>query len=204
MLPAKIIGQKTEFKQMENPTDLYCRPRTRRCRVALDACQDCSEKLTDANWSESCQKYKRYTCRKCWTARQKKYQDNKPGAAERQNSQRIAREATWSDERKEVERRKKYNLWLKRNYNITLSEYDEMHEAQNGKCAICKTEKPRGRGGFHVDHCHATGKVRSLLCAECNMMLGLAKDNPNILKEAAMYVQNHKPENRIAAGGKAY
>lgn len=120
---------------------------------------------------------------------------------------RARNQATWHDARKEQERRNRYGAWLRRNYGITIEMYDAIYESQGGKCKICGTTKPRGRGGFHVDHCHQTGIVRGLLCAACNMMLGLIKDNKETLMNAIEYLaanDSHKPENSMADGGKAY
>ena len=81
---------------------------------------------------------------------------------------------------------------LKSKYDITLDQYDEMYESQQGRCAICGTDQPGGRGNhFAVDHDHRTGKVRSLLCAECNTGLGKFKDNPDLLRLAQLYLLSH-------------
>ena len=82
------------------------------------------------------------------------------------------------------------NRNLKQQYGITYDEYDEMLVNQNGKCAICTTTDPGGKGRFHVDHCHTTGKVRGLLCHHCNTMLGLAKDSVETLNNAISYLSN--------------
>jgi hypothetical protein len=52
-------------------------------------------------------------------------------------------------------------------YGLTPEAYDSLLEKQGGKCAICKQEKP-----LCVDHCHATGRVRGLLCRACNFAVG--------------------------------
>lgn len=59
-------------------------------------------------------------------------------------------------------------------FGITADEYHAMNEKQDGVCAICKK---LGRRRLGVDHCHATGKVRGLLCHSCNIALGLLKDS---------------------------
>jgi hypothetical protein len=85
---------------------------------------------------------------------------------------------------------------LRSKFNITLAEYGQMLIAQNGKCAICIREETHTRGGkpkaLAVDHDHATGKVRALLCAECNQMLGKAKDSEEILLAAVQYLRKHR------------
>ena len=76
-----------------------------------------------------------------------------------------------------------------RKYGITLDEYDERAEAQDGCCAICGTDEP-GRGSrFFVDHCHEDGHVRGLLCHHCNLMLGHAHDNIATLAKAITYLE---------------
>ena len=81
---------------------------------------------------------------------------------------------------------------LKRNYNITLEEYDAMYERQGGKCAICPATEPGGRWNhFAVDHDHETGAVRELLCNNCNTALGLMQDSSYLLRLAANYLDKH-------------
>ena len=72
----------------------------------------------------------------------------------------------------------KRNSTLLRRYGITEDEYFEMFNAQKGKCKLCGKTKPRN-GAKHliIDHCHSTGKVRGLLCNNCNVLLGKLKDD---------------------------
>lgn len=65
-----------------------------------------------------------------------------------------------------------------------------MLSAQGGTCAICKSPDPKGKGKFHVDHCHSTGRVRGLLCHACNLALGHMHDDPVRLREAALYLES--------------
>jgi hypothetical protein len=81
---------------------------------------------------------------------------------------------------------------LKRLYGITLDEHTQMYEAQNGVCAICKGEGDGKWKKLCVDHDHTTGKVRQLLCRNCNMVLGQVGDNTNLLEEMIKYLQTHK------------
>ena len=76
---------------------------------------------------------------------------------------------------------------LKRRYGITAEEADEMLIAQGGLCAICRTAL-----AAHVDHDHDTGEVRELLCFNCNGGLGQFKDDPEVLRAAAHYVERHR------------
>jgi hypothetical protein len=72
-------------------------------------------------------------------------------------------------------------------YGITEEIYDRFFEAQNGCCAICR--KPSDYKRLAVDHDHLTGTVRGLLCQDCNLGLGLFKDNPESLLTAIIYLR---------------
>lgn len=74
---------------------------------------------------------------------------------------------------------------LKNKYNITGAEYDAMLARQGGACAICGDEKA---ASLAVDHCHQTGKVRGLLCVNCNRGIGYFLDQPERLTKAAQYL----------------
>lgn len=72
---------------------------------------------------------------------------------------------------------------------VTAVEYARLVEARAGKCAIC--ENPPDASGLCIDHSHKTGKVRDLLCKDCNLMLGRSYDNPEVLRRAASYLERH-------------
>ncbi len=82
-----------------------------------------------------------------------------------------------------------------RKYGITIDEYDELLVKQAGVCAICgqhETRKIKGKLiSLAVDHDHETGKIRGLLCAECNMAIGLLHESITALKTAINYLQRH-------------
>lgn len=80
---------------------------------------------------------------------------------------------------------------LTRRYGMTAAEADFLLEKQQGLCAIC-----RRATATHVDHDHATGKVRELLCFNCNGGLGQFRDDPRVLRAAADYVEEHRRRQR--------
>lgn len=81
---------------------------------------------------------------------------------------------------------------MKKSYGIGIFEYREMYADQQGKCAICGDERPdHGANGMVVDHCHAHGHVRKLLCPPCNKGLGHFRDNVQILAKAIDYLQSN-------------
>jgi Recombination endonuclease VII len=71
-------------------------------------------------------------------------------------------------------------------YGLSKEDYRRLLAAQNGLCAVCD-EKPERR--LCVDHCHATGEVRGLLCGNCNTAIGLLADDPERMLAAARYVR---------------
>jgi hypothetical protein len=81
---------------------------------------------------------------------------------------------------------------LKREFGITVEEWDALFSAQGGRCAICGTDDFKGRRP-HTDHCHATGEVRGLLCKRCNQGVGFFVDDPGLMRGAAEYIErSHK------------
>jgi hypothetical protein len=87
------------------------------------------------------------------------------------------------------------NIHLKHKFGITLDQYNQMLESQNGVCAICNNfeiEKNQyGIKRLSVDHNHQTGKIRGLLCTKCNTGLSFFKDKPDLLIKANNYLVNY-------------
>ena len=84
---------------------------------------------------------------------------------------------------------------IKSRYGITLDEYAAMLEKQGGKCAVCgelpgDNVRAHWGGKLCIDHCHDTGKVRGLLCNDCNLAVGYGKTS-TILERAAAYLRLH-------------
>ena len=89
------------------------------------------------------------------------------------------------------------NRHLITKYGITQEWYDQTAEAQGGLCAICGSDPDittHGITRFAIDHCHKTGKVRGLLCNNCNVGIGLFADNPGMMRKAAGYLEAHSKE----------
>ncbi|MCA1569298.1 MAG: endonuclease VII domain-containing protein [Chloroflexi bacterium] len=79
---------------------------------------------------------------------------------------------------------------LRRQFGISLEDYDERYRQQMGRCAVCSTERPvRGRGRLRVDHDHVTGAVRGLLCHRCNIGIGQFQESAVLLKRAVQYLE---------------
>lgn len=79
------------------------------------------------------------------------------------------------------------NNWLLTKYGIGLDEYNRLLEKQNGLCAICQ----KSIGRLAVDHCHATNRIRGLLCRKCDVGLGFFGDDVTNLQNAIRYLQDN-------------
>lgn len=77
----------------------------------------------------------------------------------------------------------------KRLYGITIDEYNAMFEKQEGRCAICQSTDTAKGEFLCVDHDHKTGKVRGLLCHDCNTGIGKFKDSVHLLKVTINYLE---------------
>lgn len=80
---------------------------------------------------------------------------------------------------------------LQKTYGLSVQDLINLMEDQDFLCAICKKDfnelKPKN---IHIDHCHNSNKIRGILCNNCNMALGLFKDDVEVLKEAIKYLEN--------------
>lgn len=76
-----------------------------------------------------------------------------------------------------------------RRYGLTPGDFALLVEKQRGCCAICEAALPTRTSHQHVDHCHATGRVRGVLCNHCNLMIGHAKENLRTLARAIAYLE---------------
>ena len=83
------------------------------------------------------------------------------------------------------------NARLKRDFGITLEEYNTMFTKQNGCCKICGRHQTEFNKRLAVDHDHVTGVVRGLLCQQCNQALGMFYDNIDTLISAINYLEAH-------------
>jgi len=95
----------------------------------------------------------------------------------------------WSKANKDKVKEHRRKGKLKQKYGISLEQFEEMKNKQNNKCAICNEKHIRRP--LNVDHCHATGKVRGLLCDKCNMALGLLKDSKQLIESLKRYLDAH-------------
>jgi len=137
-----------------------------------------------------------------WTQENKEHvREYRERTKEKRNARR--RELYAQDEWRRVAARKQAMEWQRANqdkrkaqrlkqYQVTLAEFQTLLEKQGSQCAICGHADMSNPNIFPVvDHCHATGKVRGILCLNCNHGLGKFMDNPRLLKKASTYLKNN-------------
>ncbi len=134
-------------------------------------CIKCSIELVIGNtWTENKKKYSDYRCIKCTTKYRKE----------------------WAETRGDKETRCRRHNHFKRMYNITYDDFETLWIDQEYKCAICDSNISEK---FNVDHCHTSGKVRGILCWDCNIGLGKFKDKIINLERAIKYLNKDKHDN---------
>lgn len=138
------------------------------------------------------QVHARGVCRACYD---KVLRQENPGYAERQRANCrawVKKHTSRSAAMKQQWRLKKgpeyqrYRL-LKR-YGLTPEDYEQLLAAQGGACAICR-KPPKVGKPLNVDHCHATGAVRGLLCFRCNFGMSFFGEDPATLERAAAHLR---------------
>jgi RNase P subunit RPR2 len=119
-------------------------------------------------------------CRKCGNTRR--------AESRRKNLERH-HEVQRAWRRRNVDKRQLYDLrQIAARYGIDEHQYFAMIESQSGACTICGTKQEGDGKRLSIDHDHRLGRVRGLLCSNCNLGIGYFYDNPTLLRRAAEYV----------------
>lgn len=158
-----------------------------KCKIEKDESEFCKHDADKPTLRSNCrlcvsQAHKQYRKDNAETLNQKRRQHYKDNAAE---IRKRARERKLSPRVKLVSK----NFHLRANYGITIDQYKEMQEKYNHRCAICGKHQDNEHRYLAVDHCHATGEIRGLLCSMCNKGIGLLKDSTTICTNATRYLQ---------------
>jgi CRISPR/Cas system-associated protein Cas10 (large subunit of type III CRISPR-Cas system) len=130
-------------------------------------------------------------CKPCFKASAKARYDS-PTAVARAKQWRVdnreRHRAYQAEYRARPERKRAMrDLYYRRTFGLSADDVDAMLEAQGGGCAICGT-KPERLASLHVDHCHGSGRIRGLLCLNCNQGIGKLGEDPERLRRAAEYL----------------
>lgn len=127
-------------------------------------------------------------CRPCEKARKRQWQLDHPEIKREANGRWLRANPTQAKLSSREWARRNWGYFLRKYYDLSIAEYEQMLEAQGGVCAICKQADLRKR--LSVDHDHTTGKVRGLLCNTCNRALGLLKDSIPVMTAATDYLKS--------------
>lgn len=150
---------------------------TKKCRKCQET-KPLTEFFKDKSFADG--HYSR--CKECKTASTYAWREKNPAVYN-------ALAVKWRDKNPD----KQHATDIKRHYGLSIEDYNKMLEEQNNGCAICgkQHDSSKKRGRLYVDHCHTTGKVRSLLCSAHNSMLGYAEDQVETLQKAIDYLKKH-------------
>ena len=147
--------------------------------MGYKVCSKCEKKKLLTLFHFHSNERRRADCMKCVAAYSKKYRSK--------NAEIIKeKKKLYRKEKPEIER----SRHLKKQFGISIQEYNSLFTKQGCKCAICRATKVGNtqHKHMHVDHCHKTGKIRGILCSKCNTLLGMARDSIKILKAAIGYL----------------
>jgi hypothetical protein len=78
--------------------------------------------------------------------------------------------------------------WARQGITMTFEKFNELLSLQDNKCGICEAHSSQFKKSFHVDHNHETGKIRGLLCTNCNTAIGLLNENPILFTKATEWI----------------
>lgn len=146
---------------------------------------NCKECVSAIDKSEGRKAYQRKKVAQWRTNNEEKRKLQKKRHYEKHKEKIDQRAKEWYNNNRE---RYRNNAFL-RKYGISLEKYNEMRQEQFFSCVICKMTEEQVGKNLVVDHNHATGAVRRLLCANCNVGIGFFKDNPSLLEMAANYLR---------------
>jgi hypothetical protein len=163
----------------------------------LRHCTDCDLPKPESEFAHHSRGQRKKVCKVCAAARLRAWRE-----ANKDHVREYHRE--YQNRPDQLEKRRAYNRdryhqdplrarenKLRKAFGISLTEYDQMLEAQGGVCAICHKACKSGRE-LAVDHDHETGEVRALLCMNCNRAIGWLQDNPDLVMAAADYLLRYR------------
>lgn len=133
--------------------------------------------------------YEGKKCPECHKVRSALWKAKNPGYYKQWREENPNYDSEYYQKHKEKYTEYSKNYRLQKYYNSSLPLIEEMKINQDNKCAICFIDFCKTP---HIDHCHTTKTIRGLLCGPCNLLLGLAKDNPETLRNAADYLEGAK------------
>jgi hypothetical protein len=160
-------------------------------------CRICGEvkPLTEFHRAKGMRDGHRSECKPCFRQISKARYDADPAKAiagvkrwQQENAERLNAHRREYRKRPEVKRMQR-DAYYRRKYGKTADEVDDIVDLQAGRCLICKVQLPERLGSRHLDHDHESGKIRGVLCIDCNHGLGKFRDEPDLLLRAVVYLR---------------
>lgn len=168
----------------------------------MKTCSKCGETKDESDYHKHCQSKDglRPDCKACCAAAGKAYRQRNAETIRRSNRRYVEANKETIKVKRAVyyrnNRHKKREYELLKRYGVSNEQFEVMERSQKGVCAICgEVRKDRLGRGLAVDHNHNTGKIRGLLCGQCNQGLGRFKDDPNLVLSAYNYLIQHGEQN---------
>lgn len=160
----------------------------------LKTCIKCNIKKPVNCFSIQRKKYNSYhrKCKDCRKEEALEYRNRTFPERQKKWKERYKKKISDPIYKKQLQRKHK-NIHLKKEYGITLEEYEKMLEKQGGVCAICgkKETHNKRKQNLSIDHNHKTNEIRALLCYKCNLAIGYVSENICILKKMISYLQKY-------------
>jgi hypothetical protein len=167
----------------------------------MKICSKCGESKEEGEF-QKCLRNKdglKYKCKQCCAIRDAKYRDDNRAIVNRRardwvknNSGHVGENLKrWRNENRFKKALQQSRVAANARCHVACTLTAEQLEATfTGKCALCGILETMCKSKLHLDHNHRTGAFRGWLCQKCNMMLGLANDNKNILQAAVQYLED--------------
>lgn len=93
------------------------------------------------------------------------------------------------DKHRQIYRRNNHRHNIRKRFGLTVDQFDALVAKYGDRCAICQQPESRRRR-LSLDHCHKTGELRGFICSRDNIVLGLVRDDPALLRRAAEYLES--------------
>lgn len=162
----------------------------------MKPCRKCGsvKPLADFHRASDMKDGHRNECKTCWQqicrARYQANRDRYIRRSQRWRENNPEKYEAWrrrnrDENRQRISKNNRKNYFL-RTYGLTEEDLYFLSVAQNHRCAVCGLGH---EAGLHIDHDHATGLIRGLLCGKCNKAIGLLKEDPVLFDAASRYLQ---------------